>query len=43
MAAATVFAETFSVSELCSWLSGELRDEIGEEGVEVFRKNKVCW
>lgn len=36
------FAESFSVSELCDWLSDQLKDEIGEEGVEVFRKNKVC-
>lgn len=33
--------EKFSVGELCDWLAGELKDFIGEESIEVLRKNKV--
>lgn len=35
--------ETFSVPELCDWLTDELGDDVGEESLGVLRKNKVCY
>ena len=33
--------EKLTVNELCDWLAAELKDDIGEESVEVLRRNKV--